>query len=156
MKILAVDPALSTSGFAVLEFDEKNKKIYLREAGLVKTTSKNSLPDRLRKIYEKFKEIIDKYKPEILLLEKFYTHLRHPLTVAMLSKAKGILMLLASQNNIEVLELSTTHVKKALTGKGNAKKYQIKRMVEFFLKKKISSQHISCLLYTSPSPRDRG
>ncbi len=143
MKILAADPALSTSGFALVEFDEENKKLSLKEIGLIKTTPKVSLPERLKKIYDEFEKIIKKYKPQILLLEKFYTHLRHPYTIAVLSEVKGVLILLASQNHMEVLELPSTYVKKALTGKGNVKKYQIKKMIEFFVKEKIYSQHIS-------------
>lgn len=137
---LGVDPALCRTGYALVGV--KKRIPYLVDKGLITTDSRKHLSQRLLKIHTSINNVIKKYNPRGIVLEKIYSHPRHPLTSTILGEVRGIILLLASQNKINIYEYPITHIKKALTGRGSASKYQIKRMVEFFMKEEIGPQDI--------------
>ena len=56
MRILGIDPALSVTGYGVVEIDKENIKII--EAGTIKTLAKSGLPARLNSIYTQILDLI--------------------------------------------------------------------------------------------------
>lgn len=127
MRILGVDPALETTGYGVIETEDN--KLRLIEAGIIKTSRKDSLPKRLEKIYKQITDLILETKPDILVLEKLYAHYRHPITSYILGQARGVICLASAKTNIPLVEYAATRIKKALLGRGLASKYQVQRMV---------------------------
>ncbi|MCM8801550.1 MAG: crossover junction endodeoxyribonuclease RuvC [Candidatus Omnitrophica bacterium] len=127
MRILGVDPALEITGYGVIE--TKNNKLRLIEAGIIKTSKKDTLPQRLQNIYKQITDLILETKPDILVLEKLYAHYRHPVTAYILGQARGVICLASAKTNTPLVEYASTRIKKALLGRGLASKYQIQRMV---------------------------
>jgi len=127
MRILGIDPALSVTGFGVI--DEKQGSLSLVDAGVIKTKSKNSLPERLKIVYQETLDIINRLKPDCIILEKLYVHYRHPTTAYILGQARGIICLVSAEANLPLFEYAATRVKKAVIGSGQASKAQIQRMV---------------------------
>jgi len=127
MRILGVDPALSITGYGVIDF--KNNKSRLIEAGIVRTNAKEDLTLRLNKIYQALLKLIDELKPDVLVLEKLYAHYRHPTTAYQLGHARGVVCLLCAMRNIPLIEYAATRVRKAILGRGNASKFQVQQMV---------------------------
>lgn len=131
MKILGIDPGLNVTGYAVLE--KTNKGLKILEAGFVETSSKEKLQKRLDKIHRSLLELIRSFKPDALVLEKLYSHYRHPVTASLLGHARGVISLLAAEENVPFFEYASTRVKKSVTGKGHASKSQIQRMIAHVL-----------------------
>jgi crossover junction endodeoxyribonuclease RuvC len=127
MRILGVDPALTITGYGVIE--TKNNKLYVIEAGIVSTDSKLVIQKRLDKIYRCILSLIKESKPDAMVLEKLYAHYRHPTTAYLLGQARGVICLACAKGNIPLVEYSATRVKKAVVGSGLASKYQVQRMV---------------------------
>jgi len=127
MKILGIDPALAITGYGVIDFT-KNKLIIL-EAGIIKTTIRQGLPERLDCIYQGITNLISDTKPEIMVLEKLFAHYHHPTTAFILGQARGVICLTSAEANIPLVEYSATRVKKAIVGNGLASKSQVQRMV---------------------------
>jgi crossover junction endodeoxyribonuclease RuvC len=127
MRILGVDPALTITGYGVIE--TKNNKLYVIEAGIVCTDSKLVIQKRLDKIYRCILSLIKESKPDAMVLEKLYAHYRHPTTAYLLGQARGVICLACAKGNIPLVEYSATRVKKAVVGSGLASKYQVQRMV---------------------------
>ncbi|MCM8770941.1 MAG: crossover junction endodeoxyribonuclease RuvC [Candidatus Omnitrophica bacterium] len=127
MRILGVDPALRITGYGLIDF--KNNKYRLVEAGIIRTDARQSLAQRLNKIYQALFKLVDELKPECLVLEKLYAHYRHPTTAYQLAHARGVICLLCAARNIPLFEYAATRVRKAILGRGNASKYQVQRMV---------------------------
>jgi crossover junction endodeoxyribonuclease RuvC len=128
MLILGIDPGLNITGYGLI--DTKAHGFILKEAGHIKTDVKDGLPKRLAKIYASLSDILDKYKPEVLVLEKLYSHYKHPVTASLLGHARGVICMLAEQKKVSFFEYSATRVKKILTGSGHASKLQMQKMIE--------------------------
>jgi len=141
MYILGIDPALNVTGYGLIKAAD-NDELVLVEAGVVKSSRKHSLPQRLYCIYSEILNLIDKYKPEILVLEKVFSHYKYPATVISISYARGLICLLCGQKNIEFYEYSATRVKKALTGCGHAPKEQMRKTIFNTLNLKSSFSYL--------------
>ena len=132
MRILGIDPALTVTGYGIIDF--KKNKLILLEAGIVKTSVKQILPERLDKIYQVITKLIFDTKPDVMVLEKLYVHYRHPTTAYLLGQARGVICLACAKEHIPLVEYAATRVKKALVGRGLASKLQVQRMVANLLK----------------------
>jgi crossover junction endodeoxyribonuclease RuvC len=137
MLILGIDPGLDTTGYGVVE--AKNNGFLLKEHGFIKTRLKDGLPKRLLAIHTTIGQLLDKYRPEAMVLEKLYAHYKHPLTASLLGHARGVICMLAEQKNIPFFEYASTQVKKMTTGSGHASKIQIQKMIEHTLGAKRES-----------------
>ena len=131
MKILGIDPALTITGYGLL--DVKNNRMSLIEAGIISTSSKDLITVRLERIYRGITKLIEETSPDALVLEKIYAHYRHPTTSYILGQARGVICLAAGKKNIPLVEYAATRVKKAVVGKGLAPKAQVQRMVASLL-----------------------
>jgi len=127
MRILGVDPALTITGYGVIDVDKK--KASLIEAGIITTSSRDQTPKRLERINKAVNKLIADTKPDCLVLEKIYAHYRHPVTSYILGQARGVICLACAEAKIPLVEYAATRVKKAIVGNGLASKAQVQRMV---------------------------
>lgn len=139
MIILGVDPGLAITGYGVIEAD-KLRHIRLKEAGVIRTTSQDGISARLEKIYKTLLSIVGEYKPEVLVLEKLYSHYKHPVTSILMGHARGAVCLVAGISHIKLANFPSTRIKKAITGMGQASKLQIQGMVQELLRLKVKPQ----------------
>lgn len=131
MRIIGIDPALSITGYGVI--DETKNGLCLVEAGIVKTKSNHLLPARLEEIYKGIFQKVKDLSPDCMILEKLYVHYRHPTTAYALGQARGIICLVSAQAHLSLFEYAATRIKKAIIGEGLASKSQIQRMVASIL-----------------------
>jgi len=134
MRILGIDPALTVTGYGVIDFNKN--RLSLLEAGIVKTSTRQNLTERLNKIYQAVVKLIFDTKPDVMVLEKLYAHYRHPTTAYILGQARGVICLACAKKNVPLFEYAATRVKKAIVGEGQASKYQVQRMIVNILKLK--------------------
>jgi len=127
MKILGIDPGLDITGYGLIE--QKRGGVAVIEAGVIKTSCKDSLAVRIKTIYCQLTDIITAYKPDVCVIEQLYSHYKHPMTAILMGHARGIVLLLCSQSNVEIIEYPAKTPKRAITGNGNASKLQVQRVV---------------------------
>ena len=130
--ILGIDPGLLITGYGVIEAG-KTLKPRLKEAGVVRTKASQPISLRLAKIYENLSEIIEEYKPGVVVIEKLYSHYKHPVTSILMGHARGVICLTAGIKNIRLVSYPSTRIKKAVAGSGQATKLQIQGMVQQIL-----------------------
>ena len=135
MKILGIDPGLAITGYALIEA-KNDTDIKLLEAGVIRTQARDQIDSRLSKIYNALSGLIKENKPHVLVLEKLYSHYKHPTTSILMSHARGVICLICGLNNIRLVSYPSTRIKKAVTGAGHASKIQVQRMVSEILKLK--------------------
>ena len=129
MRILGVDPGLNTTGYGVIE----DTGLKLLEAGTITTRLGTPIQSRLKKIYLGISDVIEEFKPEVLVLEKIYSHYQHPTTSILMGHARGAVCLACGMYNIRLVNYPSTRVKKSVTGNGHASKAQVQRMVQSIL-----------------------
>jgi crossover junction endodeoxyribonuclease RuvC len=129
MKILGIDPGLGTTGYGLIE-DSSFKVI---EAGVIKTEPRTPIQSRLKKISESVSGLISEHKPAVLVLEKIFSHYKHPTTAILMGHARGAVCLACGTHNIKLVNYPSTRIKKAVTGNGHASKQQVQRMVQTIL-----------------------
>jgi crossover junction endodeoxyribonuclease RuvC len=134
MRIIGIDPGLNRTGFGII--DKSKSGLHLVTAGAIKTSNKDSIEKRLNKIFSGLMDIIKKYKPDVLVLEEVFTHTKYLATAISLGYARGIVILAAAQNSVPVKSYAAKRVKKAITGRGDAQKYQVQSMVQNTLRLK--------------------
>jgi crossover junction endodeoxyribonuclease RuvC len=127
MIIVGIDPALAVSGYGVIRAHKAT--LALIEAGIIKTSVKEGTCARLDKIYRGVLKLIRDTQADCLVLEKIYSHYKHPATACILGQARGVICLAAYTAKLPFFEYSATRVKKAIVGKGLASKAQVQRMV---------------------------
>lgn len=134
MIIIGIDPGTATTGVGIIKVKGKNDLECLHYQIIV--TVKTTAPEkRLQKLYNELGKIIQKYQPDLMVTEKlfFFKNLK---TVMPVSEARGIILLLASQKKIKLLQITPLQVKTVVCGYGRAEKKQVQRMVQRILKLK--------------------
>ncbi len=124
-RILGIDPGLQVAGYAVLEVSTKGPII--RDAGVVRS-EKEEPPDmarRLKTLYDGICEVLDEWKPQVMVVEQLYAHYEHPRTAILMGHARGTFFLAGAQRGIPVFSYAATKVKKLITGSGRAGKEQM-------------------------------
>ena len=137
MRILGIDPGFKATGYGVIECDEKDSaktRIKLLEAGTIEPKPKDLLPNKIDKVYRNLDEIILQYSPTVMVLEKLYSHYKHPTTACVLGHVRGAICLLCAHRNLKLVEYSVKRVRKSLIGNGNASKQQTQGVVADLLK----------------------
>lgn len=115
MKILAIDQSLTETGYWI--DNEIN--------GTIKTNSKDNIIKRLIVIREKLKELLINENPNIVVMENYSFGSTNTKFTFTAGEVGGMIKLLMYDNNIEVVLVAPTLLKKYVCGKGNAKKEQI-------------------------------
>lgn len=130
MRILGLDPSLSSTGWGVIEVNA-NRLQYVAD-GFIPTAPKMPIEERLDIIFNTLSEVIETYKPIEAAIEKTFLN-SNPETSLKLSMARGVVILAAGHYHLPLFEFDATKVKKALVGVGHADKNQVETMVKILL-----------------------
>jgi crossover junction endodeoxyribonuclease RuvC len=125
--ILGIDPGLNITGYGVIH--ASGSSLELLDAGTIRSRSSDPLTPRLTELFQGLVQVMEKYSPDVMGMEKIYSHYRHPATAIIMGHARGVLCLAAGQRGIRVESLPASRVKKAVTGNGRASKQQVNGMV---------------------------
>lgn len=130
MRIIGIDPGTSVTGIGIVE--EKTHSIHLIHYDVICLDSKESLPVRLKKIYDECLSCIKKYKPDEFAIETaFYG--KNIQSTLKLGQARGVAIIAALNSNLEISEYSPREIKKSVTGNGASTKEQVQYMVKSIL-----------------------
>jgi len=139
MRILGVDPGTLFTGYAVIECI--GSRLSILKYGVIKNPSKNSLPLRLKNIYDTLVDVIDEYLPDEFAIETaFYS--KNVQSTLKLGHARGVSILAAVNKQIPTAEYSPKEIKKSVVGIGSASKEQVRYMVSSLFKTKLSSKSL--------------
>ncbi len=130
MVILGVDPGYAIVGFGVLEYE--NKRFGVLDFGAVTTTSGKDFPDRLKDIYDDMTFLFDRYRPEVMSIEKLFFNTNQK-TAIDVAQARGVILLAAKNAGAEIYEYTPLQVKQSVVGYGRAEKKQVQEMTRQLL-----------------------
>jgi crossover junction endodeoxyribonuclease RuvC len=130
MRILGIDPGIGRCGWGVLE--ARGQKLEVKGFGCIETSPKKEIPERLKEIYAEISKLIKAYKPDALAIEELFFN-TNAKTAFVVGQARGVILLVAAQNNLEIAIYTPLQVKMSLTGYGRAEKPQVGKMVKTLL-----------------------
>ena len=130
MRILGLDPSLSSTGWGIVEVENKSLR-YVAD-GFIKTDPKLPIYDRLAVIHRALNEVIETYHPQEAAIEQVFLN-ENPTSTIKLGMARGVVILAPALFGIPVCEYEPTKVKKAVVGVGRAEKSQVETMVKILL-----------------------
>jgi crossover junction endodeoxyribonuclease RuvC len=130
--ILGLDPGLATLGFGAITCPPASAgdavgKVKVIDYGVVKTPAGEEMGQRLNIIYEDLHALMEQWQPDLVAIEKlFFYRMGNTIAVA---QARGVLMLVLAQHKVPFVEFTPAQIKQALTGHGNADKYDVQLAV---------------------------
>ncbi|MGN0171519.1 MAG: crossover junction endodeoxyribonuclease RuvC [Acutalibacteraceae bacterium] len=130
MVILGIDPGYAIVGWGALQC--RNGRFAPLCFGAITTQAGVPFNRRLEQIYEEMLLILQKTKPDAMAIEKLY-FTTNKTTAIQVAQARGVLLLAAQQQGIEVYEYTPLQVKSAVTGYGKAQKPQVMEMTRRLL-----------------------
>jgi crossover junction endodeoxyribonuclease RuvC len=137
MRILGIDPGTRIVGYGVL--DVKGNVLEPVASGLIRTSVKENIPFRLREIWEGVGEVLRRVCPDVAVVESIF-HGKNTSSLIKIGEARGVILLAAVVQNIPTESFSPAEVKKSVTGRGNARKEQVREMVRVILGHAIDAE----------------
>lgn len=128
--VLGIDPGTALCGYGIVK--EEKSKFEALAFGSIVTTNDEPMEKRLYTIFLELSKLVEKYKPEILSIERLFFN-KNVTTAISVGQARGVCLVVAAQYGLEVYEYTPAEVKLSLTGHGRASKEQVGFMVKSLL-----------------------
>lgn len=130
MKIIGIDPGYAIVGVGIIEHVNNRFKMLL--CTTVETPAGMPFNERIEFIYDRLNAIISEYKPEAMAIEKLFFN-NNAKTAIDVSQARGVLLLAAQKNGLDIFEYTPLQVKQSVVGYGRAEKNQVQEMTRILL-----------------------
>lgn len=130
MRILGIDPGTGILGFGIIDYDKG--KAVLVDAGVIRTPVKEDDAIRLHTIYDELSDIVRETRPQSMAVEKLF-FAQNVTTAMTVAQARGVVLLVGRQAELDIFEYTPLQIKQAITGYGRAEKKQIQEMVKVIL-----------------------
>lgn len=130
MRICGLDPGSVNLGYAVIKAE--GELLSYVECGVISATAGANKYSRLASIGDDLQRMLVELKPEVAVLEAgFISEQRGKLQQGALvsAAARGVAGFICARLGIPIFEYANNTAKKAVTGNGKAKKYQVAMMV---------------------------
>jgi len=127
LTVVGIDPGTTATGYGVVTRGAEGR-LSLLECGVVRTTPRAPLADRIREIFGEIESVLDRFGPTAVSVEAVFQG-KNVRSALVLGHARGAILLAASLRELEIHEYSPREIKKAVVGNGNASKDQVGFMV---------------------------
>ncbi|MDD3366434.1 MAG: crossover junction endodeoxyribonuclease RuvC [Sphaerochaetaceae bacterium] len=131
MLILGIDPGIAQTGWGVVNVT--GQRYQPVAFGVIKTTTKNTMEQRIHHIANAIGEVAQKHQVEIVSMEDifFAKNVSSAITVA---KVIGAIIQQLSLQKLTVRLFTPLQIKLSVTGYGTAEKHQVQELVRLLLK----------------------
>jgi crossover junction endodeoxyribonuclease RuvC len=130
MRVIGIDPGTLVSGYGIVDcVGSKMKAVHY---GAVRARGGMCYPERLVQIHRGLLEAIREFRPEVAAIERLFVG-KSVQSAMRTGEGRGIAVLAAALENLEVFEYTPAEVKKSVVGAGAAHKTQVQEMVRIIL-----------------------
>jgi crossover junction endodeoxyribonuclease RuvC len=130
VKVLGIDPGTAACGYGIVH--ESGGRLRAVDHGWWRTAARERPEHRLRTIFERVAELIDRHAPDAVALEESYVGADARIALSV-GQARGAVLVACSLAGLECSEYAPALVKQAVCGYGRAEKAQVQRMVRAIL-----------------------
>ncbi|MFM1896822.1 MAG: hypothetical protein RLZZ385_1896 [Pseudomonadota bacterium] len=127
--ILGIDPGSRITGYGLV--NANGNKLQYVDCGCIRTDD-DSLPQRLRQIFDGICAVIERHAPQQAAVEQVFMG-RNAASALKLGQARGSAVVACLHHDLPLEEYSARQVKLALVGRGGAEKQQVQHMVKAIL-----------------------
>ncbi len=135
MLVLGVDPGSQVTGYGLIE--KKNNLLICIHSGHISCPTKAPFYERIHKIFQDMKEMMNHYRPEEMAIENIF-NAKNAQSSLKLGHARGAVLIAAVQCGVRIFEYTPLEIKKSVVGYGRASKEQVRSMVRIILKLKTN------------------
>ncbi len=142
LRILGIDCGTERTGWGVILSDGRSHRVLAH--GVIRTSSKEPLENRLRDIAGALRSILTEHQPEAAAVEEvFYS--QNVRTALRLAHVRGVALLAIAEARVTLGEYSPLEVKNSVVGYGRAEKQQVGRMVRVLtgLQQEMETEDVS-------------
>lgn len=130
MRILAIDPAIRNTGFAIVEGDHRSQTALAFD--VISIPRAVSQPGALSAIRSGLSHLIEKWEPDEVAVEGIIYVQSHRTAISM-GAARAAALIAAADHGLNIYEYAPRKIKQAVVGKGSANKQQVAFMVRALL-----------------------
>ena len=130
MVIFGIDPGYAIVGCGVVRYEHNDFKML--GYGAVTTPKEIPFNLRLEKIYNDLTELLEKFKPDAVSIERLYFNTNQK-TAIDVAQARGVTVLAVEKLKVPIFEYTPLQVKQSIVGYGRAEKKQVQEMTKMFL-----------------------
>ena len=112
--------------------EKHGSKLAYVASGTIRSNGDESLPQRLKTLYDGIAEVARSYAPDCAAIEKVFVNV-NPQSTLMLGQARGAAIAACVARQLQVSEYAAREVKLAVVGTGGADKLQVQHMVGLML-----------------------
>lgn len=124
--VLGIDPGYGRMGFGCIAVSGRQTEAL--DFGVMTTAAGQPSQERLLHLAGDLNELLAHWKPTVLAMEKLFFS-KNVTTGIRVAEARGVVLLLAAQAGVPVVEIGPSQVKLAVTGDGAATKPAMQKMV---------------------------
>lgn len=114
MRVLGIDPGLTRCGIGIVD-STGSQNLSMVAVGVIKTDLDAQLEFRLLELEREISIWITRYQPDVIAVERVFSHLNVRTAMAT-GQAAGVALLLAAKAGIPVCMHTPSEVKAAVTG----------------------------------------
>ena len=126
MRVLGVDPGSRLCGYAVIDVSDRQCRYV--ECGVLTPERGRRAEERLGSIACWLTDVINELRPTVVAVEDVFSGV-NPRSALALAQARGSILAVAGLSGLMVHSYAPTLVKQSITGRGNAPKLQVAKMV---------------------------
>lgn len=126
MRVLGLDPGTATFGWGVVEVGGQ-RPIHVAH-GALRTTASISLGERLTVLRDGVTALIAEHRPDRIAIERIFSQSNVQSAIA-IGAVRGVALLVAADNRIEVVEATPSEMKRAIAGEGRATKAAVTKAI---------------------------
>lgn len=124
--ILGIDPGTLVMGYGLISVNKSN--VSLIEMGVLQLSKHEDHSERLRLIFKKMESLIAIHKPAAVAIEAPFFG-KNVQSMLKLGRAQGVAIAAAMMSGLHAVEYAPRKVKQSITGRGNATKEQVLKML---------------------------
>lgn len=127
---MGIDPGSRSTGYGIIDLAGPRHRHVA--SGRIQTDTSQSVPERLKAIFEAITAVIAAYQPQEVAVEQVFMH-RNPDSALKLGQARGAALCAVVMAGLSVSEYAPRAIKQAVVGGGGADKLQVQHMVRLLL-----------------------
>ena len=128
--ILGIDPGTLVMGYGLISVNKSN--VSLIEMGVLQLSKHKDHAERLHLIFKKMESLIKIHQPVAVAIEAPFFG-KNVQSMLKLGRAQGVAIAAAMMSGLHAEEYSPRKIKQSITGRGNATKEQVLKMLQHTL-----------------------